>query len=377
MQASDIRRLAVQFMNNAVQVRRGDNIWIETQGPSGHALRDACARVVREADAYPHLVNADADCRTKLVTRFNDAQLAKYGDEMLSVMKSMQGYIRICDETNEGLIPQQVQKRLQRVLEGVTDHRVNHTRWLVVEAPTKAFAQANGMSMEEGEAYYLQTCLLDYSVMAQAAEPLKTLIHDAETGRVIGKDTHLFFGLEGMGADKAVGQFNLPDGEVFTAPTRDSANGTILYGPSAYLGQRFKEIRLVVKNGKAIEAYAENAERTAALNAILDTDEGARYFGEFAIAFNPYIKKPMGQILFDEKIDGSIHFALGSVYAQADNGNRSDVHWDQVHIQRPEYGGGEIWIDDRLIRKDGIFVVPELEPLNPKNLIAAAQKLRF
>ena len=123
---------------------------------------------------------------------------------------------------------------------------------------------------------------------------------------------------------------------------------------------------LVDANGKIVKATAgPNTER---LNKILDTDEGARYFGEFALGVNPHITKPMLDTLFDEKIEGSLHFTPGKCYDEADNGNRSAIHWDMVLIQTPEYGGGEIWFDDVLVRKDGRFVLPELEGLNPENL---------
>ncbi|MGL4970663.1 MAG: aminopeptidase, partial [Cetobacterium sp.] len=127
----------------------------------------------------------------------------------------------------------------------------------------------------------------------------------------------------------------------------------------------FENVCFKFENGKILEATANNSER---LNEILDTDNGARYIGEFALGVNPYILKPMKDTLFDEKIAGSIHFTPGQAYKLADNGNKSAVHWDLVLIQRPDFGGGEIWFDDVLIRKDGIFVIEELEILNPENL---------
>jgi aminopeptidase len=122
---------------------------------------------------------------------------------------------------------------------------------------------------------------------------------------------------------------------------------------------------LTFKNGKVVEASGNNPRR---INEILDTDEGARYIGEFALGFNPYILQPMRDILFDEKIAGSFHFTPGQAYEKADNGNRSQAHWDLVAIQRPEYGGGEIYFDDQLVRKDGLFVRKELTALNPEYL---------
>jgi aminopeptidase len=153
----------------------------------------------------------------------------------------------------------------------------------------------------------------------------------------------------------------MPDGEVFTAPVRDSVQGHIVYNcPSIYQGKEFNAVRLQFKDGRIIGATAE-AGMTDALNKILDTDEGARFVGEFAIGVNPGIRQPMRNILFDEKIFGSIHFTPGEAYDEADNGNRSAVHWDMVKV----LADGEIWFDDLLIQKNGFFVHQDLLDLNP------------
>jgi len=135
-----------------------------------------------------------------------------------------------------------------------------------------------------------------------------------------------------------------------------------------YQGTSFSGIKLTFNEGKIVEATASSNEEK--LNEILDSDEGARYIGEFAIGFNPMIKEPMLDILFDEKIAGSFHFTPGQAYEEANNGNKSQVHWDMVCIQRSEWGGGEIHFDGELIRKDGQFVVDDLLPLNPESLLA-------
>ena len=181
---------------------------------------------------------------------------------------------------------------------------------------------------------------------------------------IIGPGTDLTFSIKGMPAIPCAGEMNIPDGEVFTAPILDSVNGTIHYtAPTVYQGIPFDGIRLTFENGKIVEAHCNGKDEE--LNKILDTDAGARFIGEFALGVNPYILKPMYDILFDEKIAGSFHFTPGQAYENCDNTNRSQVHWDMVCIQRPEYGGGEIWFDDELIRKDGIFTDPELAILNP------------
>ena len=184
---------------------------------------------------------------------------------------------------------------------------------------------------------------------------------------IIGNGTDLNFSIKGIGAEKCMGESNIPDGEVFTAPVKNSVNGYITYNTETrYNGIRFNNIRFEFENGKIIKATSNNDEE---INKILDIDEGARYIGEFAIGVNPYIELPVGDTLFDEKIKGSFHFTPGGAIEEADNGNRSSIHWDIVNIQRPEFGGGEIWFDNVLIRKDGIFVLKELEALNPENLV--------
>jgi len=203
--------------------------------------------------------------------------------------------------------------------------------------------------------------------MKAGSEALAELMRKTDRVRLVGEGTDLRFSIKDINAVPCVGTHNIPDGEVFSCPVKDSVEGTVQYNaPTVYQGVSFDSIRLEFKEGKIVDATSNNTKR---LNEILDTDEGSRYIGEFAIGFNPYINDPMRDILFDEKIAGSFHFTPGQAYEEANNGNRSSVHWDMVCIQRPEYGGGEIWFDDTLIRKDGLFILDELVSLNPENLI--------
>ena len=244
--------------------------------------------------------------------------------------------------------------------------RVPHTRWAVLRYPTPGMAQAAKMSGEAFEDYYFNVCTLDYDKMSAAMDVLVARLQRADRVHILGKGTDLTFSIKGMPAIKCDGKLNIPDGEVFTAPVRDSVNGVLTYNtPSLHMGTLFSDIRFVFQNGKIVEATSSE---TALLNKVLDTDEGARYIGEFSFGVNPYVTEPMLDTLFDEKIAGSFHFTPGHCYDECPNGNHSDVHWDLVCIQRPEYGGGEIWLDDELVRKDGLFVPRELACLNPEAL---------
>lgn len=240
-------------------------------------------------------------------------------------------------------------------------------KWSLLRFPTPAGAQAAGMSGEAFEEFVYRVSTMDYSRMDKAMDPLLALMERADRVHIKGPGTDLSFSIKDIPVVKCAGRLNIPDGEVFTAPVRDSVNGRITYNtPSLYDGTVYDRVSLLFREGKVIEATGNLPEK---INEILDTDEGGRYVGEFALGVNPWVQRPMQDILFDEKIRGSLHFTPGEAYEDADNGNKSAVHWDLVLIQTPEWGGGEIWFDGVLVRKDGRFVLPELEALNPERLV--------
>ncbi|MPM89798.1 hypothetical protein SDC9_136910 [bioreactor metagenome] len=223
------------------------------------------------------------------------------------------------------------------------------------------------MSTEAFEDFYFKVCNLDYAKMAAAMDPLIDLMQKTDKVRIIGPGTDLHFSIKDIPAVKCSGLRNIPDGEVYSAPVRNSVNGHISYNtPAVYQGITYENISLEFADGKIIKAAANHTDK---INKVFDTDDGARYIGEFALGVNPHIDTPMKDTLFDEKIKGSFHFTPGSAYDEAFNGNKSAIHWDLVCIQNPEYGGGEIWFDDKLIRKDGRFIIPELNGLNPEKLV--------
>jgi len=376
MNPSQQSQLAEQFIKNTVKVKKDETVWIEYWGLEAKKLADACAEKVKEAGGIPFLDDQSA-ATIDQIKLLSEEEINALGKEKLARMETMKCCVRIKDIAEQEKISLSAEKRAlyQKALEAMTQWRINNTRWLVVVAPTKEFAADCGMSFPAFERFYRDVCLADYHAMTEAVKPLQKMMTEGKTVRIYSpaQETDLTFSIEGIPALPCTGQWNIPDGECYTAPVKNSINGTIKFGPSSYQGERFAFIKLTLKDGHIEKAEAEHPGRTTKLNEILDIDPGARYAGEFSINFNPFIKDPTGCIHFDEKIDGGIHMAWGRCYKTASNGNQSANHWDMVHIQRSDYGGGELSIDDRLIRKDGLFVIPELMQLNPDNLKAVSK----
>jgi len=365
-----IEALAKQLVHYSVDLQKGEKVLIELIGEETE-LVEAIIQQVYEAGGVPYVTTKKPKVQRALLMEAKEEQLKDIASWELDRMKSMDAYIGIRSGDNVNELSDVPDERMKLYAKDFLrpvhfEQRVNHTKWVILRYPNASMAQLANMSTEAFEDFYFNVCNLDYSKMSKAMDALVAWMEKTDKVHITGPGTDLTFSIKGIPAIKCAGQLNIPDGEVYTAPVKDSVNGVISYNaPSLYEGVSYENITLEFKDGKIIKATANNTER---INQVFNTDEGARYVGEFAIGVNPYILQPMKDILFDEKIAGSIHFTPGNAYDDADNGNRSDIHWDLVLIQRPEYGGGEIYFDDVLIRKDGRFVVPELEPLNPENL---------
>lgn len=291
----------------------------------------------------------------------------------MSQMKHMSAYCGIRGAANmfeSSDVPSDKMKLANKILDPLLRYRVDHTKWVVLRWPSPSMAQAAKMSTEAFAEYYFKVCTLDYKRMVPGAVALEKLMCKTDRVRIKGPgDTDLSFSIKGIGAKPCIGGCNIPDGEVYSAPVRDSVEGVIHYNtPTVYQGSSFENVRLEFKKGKIVRATCGSGDKKK-LNAIFDSDTGARYVGEFALGFNPHVKQAICDILFDEKVAGSLHFTPGCCYDDAYNGNKSQVHWDLVLIQRAEFGGGEIWFDDKLIRKDGLFLPKQLQKLNPKYLL--------
>ena len=361
-------KLAKLLVEYSTALKKGDRILLEMiDVPDEFTIE--LIRAVRAAGATPFAEVRHTRVSRELLLGTNEKHAAQVRDLELFRMKKMQAYIAIRGSENASEnsdVPGDRMQLYSRFTRPVLDYRVNHTRWCVLRWPTPGMAQAAGMSTEAFENLYFNVCTMNYARMARAMVPLERRMKRADRVRLKAPGTDLTFSIKGIGAKMCRGDRNIPDGEVFSCPVKNSVNGVIQFNtPTIYAGTKFENVRLEFKDGKIFAATANHPKR---LNEILDTDAGARYVGEFSLGFNPHILNPMCDILFDEKIAGSLHFTPGQAYQECDNGNRSAVHWDMVLIQRPDWGGGEVWFDGELIRKNGLFVPKDLKPLNPASL---------
>ena len=364
-------KLSDLLVNYSTVLKKGERVLVDAIDTPDEFVIELM-RTVRRAGAIPIVEVRHSRITREVLRETTETHAALVRGIELARMKKMQAYIAIRGAANTNESADVESKRMSmysRVLRPVLNYRVNKTRWVVLRWPTPSMAQAAGMSTEAFENFYFNVCTMDYPRMVRAMGPLEKRMRAADRVHLKGPGTDLRFSIKGIGAKMCRGDRNIPDGEVFSCPVKNSVNGAIQFNtPTIYSGMKFENVRLEFKDGKVAKATASTAATTKRLNEILDTDAGARYVGEFSLGFNPHIQTPMCDILFDEKIAGSLHFTPGQAYEVCDNGNRSAVHWDMVLIQRPEWGGGEVWFDDELIRKDGRFLPKDLKPLNPENL---------
>ena len=364
-------KLADVLVNYSCAVKPGERILIEAIDVP-HEFAAECVRLARAAGAEPLVLLKSNQVNRALMLSGGEPQWNLMADVERYQMERVQCYIGARGNHNVSELSD-VPADKQKLYESTVwkrvhiEVRVPKTRWVVLRWPHPSMAQLAGTSTETFEDFYFNVCTMDYARMGRAMQALKQRLEATDQVRIKGpRDTDLTLSVKGIPAIPCDGKLNIPDGEVFTAPVRDSINGVIHFNaPTLYRGETHENIRLLFKNGKIVEATSSN---TRKLNEVLDADEGARYVGEFAFGINPYITKAMKDILFDEKISGSIHLTPGNSYDEAPNGNKSEIHWDMVLIQTPDCGGGEIYFDGELVRKDGLFVTADLKPLNPDAL---------
>jgi len=357
-------KLAKLLVEYSIRLKRNETVLIEAFDIPDE-MTVALVRAARNAGGIPFAQVYHARVNRALALEASDRQLNVMASHELTRMKKMDAYIAVRGShniTELADVPPDKMQLIGKKMRPVQDQRVKRTKWVVLRWPTPSMAQLAGMSTEAFEDFYFDVCTLNYRKLQPGMKALKRLMERTNRVEIKAPGTDLTFSIKGIPAVICGGDRNIPDGEVFTAPVKDSVEGQVTFNaPSIYQGTAFDGVRLKFKRGKIIDA---SSNETKKLNKILDSDEGARYVGEFSLGFNPRVFQPMRDILFDEKIAGSFHFTPGQAYEEADNGNRSQVHWDLVSIQRPDYGGGEIHFDDKLIRKNGEFLPKQLRSLN-------------
>lgn len=366
-----LKKLAKNLINYSCALKKGEKILIEAMDADEEFLCELVKEIYK-VGGYPFVTVQQSKLNRQLLMGTSEEREKLACSFDLPVMENMDAYISIrCKNVYENSdIPKENMNayKINYSKPVHSETRVPKTKWVILNYPTKVTAQNAGMSTEAYEDFYFDVCTLDYSKMDKAMEPLKKLMEKTDKVHIVAPGTDLTFSIKGLPAIKCSGSHNIPDGEIFTAPVKNSVNGTIKYNIPILSsnGEKHENITLTFKDGKIIKATSQSRED---IEQIFNVDEGARYVGEFSFGVNPYIKTPMLDILFDEKIMGSIHFTPGSCYDECDNGNKSALHWDLIQIQTKEHGGGEIYFDDVLIRKDGRFVLEELKGLNPENLV--------
>src|SRR3954468_9286915 len=364
MQDERFAKLAKLLVEYSIRLKRNETVLIEAFDIPDE-MTAALIRAARAAGGVPFAQVYHARVNRALALETSDRQLNIMASHELARMKKMNAYIAMRGShniTELADVPPEKMQLIGKKMRPVQDQRVKKTKWCVLRWPTPSMAQLAGMSTEAFEDFYFDVCTLDYRKLQPGMKALKSLMQRTNRVEIKGPDTDLRFSIKGIAAIICGGDRNIPDGEVFSCPVKNSVEGHITFNaPTIYQSIGFDGIRLEFREGKIVEATANETEK---LNKILDSDAGARYIGEFSLGFNPYILHPLRDILFDAKIAGSSHFPPGQAYEEADNGNRSQVHWDMVNIQRKDYGGGEIYFDGKLIRRDGEFLPKALRSLN-------------
>jgi aminopeptidase len=359
--------LAKNLADYSLDLKAGERVWIESRGfPVLEMVKEMISQVTKRG-AIPFWYYNDDSLLRRWLLDCSEDQLKSFTEFQLTMMKMTDAFVSFRGGDNAfdlGDVPEKKMEQYMTIYYKPVhlEQRVKHTKWVVLRYPTNSFAQLAETSQEAFEDFYFDVCTLDYAKMSKAMDPLCELLSQTDKVRLVGPGTDLKFSIKGIPNKKCDGKLNIPDGEVFTAPVRNSVNGKITFNtPSLREGVIYDGIRFEFEDGKIVDANA--TVNQGRMTKLLDTDEGARYVGEFSFGIHPGIKKPMKDTLFDEKIFGSIHLTPGAAYDEADNGNKSAIHWDLVLIQTKEYGGGEIYFDDVLIRKDGTFVHPKLKDM--------------
>lgn len=363
-----IGKLASMIVNYSLKVKKDEAVLITYQSKEAIDLVKALIEELHQVEAVVFVNSVDPVITNMLKEKTTSKRIELIRKYQKFEVDNFSSFIHITYNLNdyEGKnVSSRIMKEIGEKTYDLHNKKVNERKWILLNYPSYVDSYKAKMTTGDFYDYVMDVMTLDYSKMGSDIKPLEDLMKKTNKVRITGPGTDISFSIKKMPIVPCVGSANIPDGEIYTAPIKNSVNGVITYNTeSTYHGDVYKNIKLEFEKGKIINATCEDKDKCEKLNDIFDTDEGARYIGEFSLGLNPKILNPMGDILFDEKIIGSIHFTPGAAYKDSYNGNDSSIHWDLVLIQRKEYGGGSLYFDDVLIRQDGMFVLEELKHLN-------------
>lgn len=361
-----IRLLVKNICEYSLDLKENERIYIHYESRECNPLVKEIIKLASKMNCfvYEELVDREISSLKKSMMPNNLISNMKYLEEEKIKYFDAFIYIKYSENDYESkIIDKDKLQEISKALENSVNVRSNEKKWVLLNYPSKLDAHKAKMNTLEFYDFALDAMTIDYKDVCNNLRPLKDLMEKTDKVRIVGPNTDISFSIKNMNAIPCCGEKNIPDGELYTAPIKTSVNGTITYNtPSPYMGCVYNNVSLTFKDGKIIKASSDEEEDL--LSSVFSIDDGAKYVGEFSLGFNKVITKPMGDILFDEKIYGSLHFTPGASYKDAYNGNDSSLHWDLVLIQTKEYGGGEIYFDDILVRKDGLFTLPDLKQLN-------------
>lgn len=365
---SRINKLASMIVNYSLKIRNDEHVLITYQSSEAIDLVKALIEELHQVGAIVFVNSVDPVITNMLKEKTTSKRIELIRKYQKFEIDNFSSFIHITYNLNDyesKNVSNRITKEIGEKTYDLHNKRVNERKWVLLNYPSYVDSYKAKMTIDEFYDYVMDVMTIDYSKMSSDIKPLEDLMKKTNKVRITGPGTDISFSIKKMPIIPCVGSSNIPDGEIYTAPVKNSVNGVITYNTeSSYLGDIYKNIKLEFENGKIISATCDDKDKCEKLNDIFDTDLGARYIGEFSLGLNPKILNPMGDILFDEKIIGSIHFTPGAAYKDSYNGNDSAIHWDLVLIQRKEYGGGSLYFDDVLVRQDGMFVKDELKHLN-------------
>jgi aminopeptidase len=365
---SRIQKLAELLVNYSVGVKPGQRVLINAPAIAAPLIQAVYVETLK-AGAHPFTMTEIPELTELLYKNASREQLEYIHEPVRLITEQYDAFIYVIADTNTksltGIDPQKISLRrasqtelnkafFQRAADG-------KLRWTLTLFPTHASAQDAEMSLSEFEDFVYNACMPDSSdpvgywqKVAQKQTALVDWLKGKKSVHILAPETDLRLSIDGRNFISCACNENVPDGEIFTGPVEDSLEGQVHFSyPAIYTGHEVSGVHLAFEKGKIVRASADKNE--AFLNQMLDTDPGARFVGEFAFGTNEAIQRFTRQILFDEKIGGSIHLAAGSGYPETGSKNESGIHWDMICDLRQ---GGEVWVDDELFYHNGKFVIP-------------------